>query len=292
MQAAPIELREMSKDLVLDIDDGSFMDGSTASPEILREVGEIKTLMSLIRRSIKDIQEDCERQNWTASIDSKKSQALEKLLEATNASALQARNKLRSMKEEADQLPAESEHRRTRMNVHAILSKKFISLLQEYHAVQNDFREKYKVRVRQQFAIVQPGASREQLDEILVKDNNQHIDRILSDSKHLQARNALLSIQEQKRDIHHLEKSIQELDTISTELSMATSIDEPQIEQLSKDFPPGQLVRKPEFYETEEYRKKKLRRKVIVITGATLSATALVVFIVWCFLTIYGVLPI
>jgi len=56
-----------------ELDDES---GAAFMPEFFEEVGQIKTLMSLIRRNIKLIQDEYNKQTWAAN-ESKKNDALE-----------------------------------------------------------------------------------------------------------------------------------------------------------------------------------------------------------------------
>jgi len=80
-------------DVVIEMDTLSSNQGEGDSsaellPEFFEEVGQIKTLMSLIRRNIKTVQDIYQKQALSA--DSKlMTSELESLLESTNASANQ-----------------------------------------------------------------------------------------------------------------------------------------------------------------------------------------------------------
>jgi len=101
-------LAELGKgDVVIELDNfSSSSDGvedtsDSVLPEFFEEVGQIKTLMSLIRRNIKSIQDIYLKQSISANSKLMTSE-LETLLDSTNASANQIRSKLKIMKQEID----------------------------------------------------------------------------------------------------------------------------------------------------------------------------------------------
>jgi len=104
-------------EVAIDIEDEN--EGAGFMPEFFDEVGQIKTLISLIRLNIKSIQEAYNKQVW-GSIDSPKNQKeLEQLLEATNTAANQVRTRLNKMKQENSKLPAENPQKKN-SNKHAL----------------------------------------------------------------------------------------------------------------------------------------------------------------------------
>jgi len=65
--------KSVQADVSIDMgEDGMDGEGEAFMPEFFEEVGQIKTLMSLIRRNIKAIQDEYNKQQWSASVDSKK----------------------------------------------------------------------------------------------------------------------------------------------------------------------------------------------------------------------------
>jgi t-SNARE complex subunit (syntaxin) len=259
-------------DVVVDVGEEGGEEGEAFMPEFFEEVGQIKNMMALIRKNIKLIQDEYNKQQWSASVDSKKNAVLEQLLDATNASALQIRNKLKTMKAENDRLPGESAQKRIRSNMHNILTKKFIALVQEYQALQNSYREKYRERVQRQAEIVKPGVSREEVDEMIVSGGNYFADKMLSDSKHLEAKNALLSIQEQQRDIKHLEKSIQELHQVFIDMAAIVEASQDSMTKVEDNTSSslaaaGTAVK--HVTKAEEYLMQRRRRAALLYGGIT-----------------------
>jgi len=240
-------------------------------PEFFEEVGQIKTLMSLIRRNIKLIQDEYNKQAWNAN-ETRKNEALEELLDSTNSAALQIRNKLKVMKAENDKLSGESAQKRIRSNMHNILSKKFIALVQEYQALQNSYKEKFRERVQRQAEIVKPGVTRDEVDEMISSGGNYFADKMLADSKHLEAKNALLNIQEQQRDLKHLEKSIQELHQVFLDMAAIVEASSDQVGKVENDVTrslssAGQAVK--HVTKAEEYLMQRRRRAALLYGGIT-----------------------
>jgi t-SNARE complex subunit (syntaxin) len=262
----------VQSDHVMDMGEEGGEEGEAFMPEFFEEVGQIKNLMSLIRRNIKAIQDEYNKQQWSASVDSKKSGPLEELLDSTNSSALQIRNKLKAMKAENDRLPGDSAQKRIRSNMHNILSKKFIALVQEYQTLQNNYREKYRERVQRQAEIVKPGVSREEVDEMITTGGNYFADKMLSDSKHLEAKNALISIQEQQRDIKHLEKSIQELNQVFIDMAALVEASQETVTKVEDNTTTslaaaGAAVK--HVTKAEEYLMQRRRRAALLYGGIT-----------------------
>jgi t-SNARE complex subunit (syntaxin) len=206
-------------EVVIDGGDEFGEDQGSFNPEFFEEVGQIKLLMSLIRRNVKSISDAYTRAMSSVENNSQKTEELDELMKSTNAAANQVRTKLKVMKQENDALPAENPQKRMRTNMHSLLTQKFIALVQEYQTVQTNYREKFRERFQRQAEIVKPGVTREEVDQMIETGTLSFADKMLSDQKHSEAKNALLSMQEQQRDLQHLEKSIQELNQVFIDLS-------------------------------------------------------------------------
>jgi len=204
-----------SMEVVVESNDDISEGQGSLSPEFFEEVGQIRSLTSLIRRNVKSIQEAYNKQAWS-SVDksSQKTDELEELMESTNSAANKVRNKLKSMKAANEALPSEDPQKKTRTHIHNVLTQKFISLITEYQTLQNNYKEKFRERVQKQAEIVKPGVTRDEVDEMIDTGSGIFADQILTESKHTEAKNALLQIQEQQRDLKQLEKSIQELNQL------------------------------------------------------------------------------
>lgn len=209
-------LSELSRpgklEVVVDSNEDLAEPDGSLSPEFFEEVGQIRSLTSLIRRNIKAIQQA--QNNFSLSADKKSQNDLEELMDSTNSSANKVRIKLKAMKDANDSLPSEDAQKKTRTHIHKILTQKFMALISEYQALQNNFRDKSREKVQKQAEIVKPGISREEVDEMISTGTGIFADQVLNDQKHREAKNALLEIQEQQRDLKQLEKSINELNQL------------------------------------------------------------------------------
>jgi len=176
------------------------------------------------------------------------------------------------MKSENDKLSGESAQKRIRTNMHNILSKKFIALVQEYQALQNSYKEKFRERVQRQAEIVKPGVSRDEVDEMIASGGNYFADKMLADSKHLEAKNALLNIQEQQRDLKNLEKSIQELNQVFLDMAAIVESTTDSVGKVETDVTrslhsAGQAVK--HVTKAEEYLMQRRRRAALLYGGIT-----------------------
>jgi len=264
---------QSDRQVAIDVGDDLNEEEQAFMPEFFAEVGQIKTQMSLIRKNIKTIQDIYDKQPW--SIDNGQNQKiseLEEILDSTNASSSQVRNKLKAMKAENDKLPAENAQKRIRTNMHAVLSKKFLVLLQEYQSIQNSYREKSRERFQRQAEIVQPGVTREQVDDMLATGGDYFGDKLLNDKKHSEAKNALLTIQEQQRDLKHLEKSIQDLHQVFMDMAILVESTSEAMEKvelnMSKTVESGTLAVQY-VKEAEESTMQRRRKMTLLATGIT-----------------------
>jgi t-SNARE complex subunit (syntaxin) len=217
-------LSELGKgDVVIEMDTFSNNQDDPSDsmlPEFFEEVGQIKTLMSLIRRNIKSIQDIYQKQALSA--DGKlMTNELESLLDSTNSSASQIRNKLKVMKAEIDK--SDDAQKRIRSNMHSTLTKKFLEIMTEYQTLQTQYKEKFHERVKRQAEIVKPNISDEEVNKIINSGNSDGLftEQVVVD-RHTEAKNALMFIQEEQRGLKQLEKSIVELQQLFIDFAAAS----------------------------------------------------------------------
>jgi t-SNARE complex subunit (syntaxin) len=274
-------LSELGKgDTVIEMTEFSEDDNNTALPEFFEEVGQIKTLMSLIRRNIKSIQEIYLKQSISA--DSKlMTSELGTLLDSTNASANQIRSKLKLMKKEIDR--SDDSNNRIKNNMHSTLLKKFLELMSEYQTLQSQYKEKFQERVKRQAEIVNPNISEDEINKIISTGSS---DALFSDQvvdRHTEAKNALMYIQEEQRGLRQLEKSLLELQQLFIDLSTAVEGHSTNIEQLERDAYETTLVVQQGVTQlaiANEYAAARRRRVAAVITTITFILLTIVAIIV------------
>jgi len=284
-------LSELGKgDTVLEMDNFSSSNDDASDsvlPEFFEEVGQIKTLMSLIRRNIKSIQDIYLKQSISADSRLMTSE-LETLLDSTNASANQIRSKLKIMKNEIDK--SDDSNKRIKNNMHSTLMKKFLELMSEYQTLQTQYKEKFQERVKRQAEIVNPNISEEEVNKII---NTGSSDGLFSDQvvdRHSNAKNALMYIQEEHRGLKQLEKSLLELQQLFIDLSSAVEGQSTNIEQLERDTTETSIVVQQGVTHlaiANEYAATRRRRVAALITTVTFIFLCIVGIIVAQLLTGY-----
>jgi len=259
-------------------DMGDSEDAGSFDPAFFEEVGQIKSLMSLIRRNVKSIMEAYTRAMASVENNSQKTEELDELMKSTNAAAGQVRNRLKSLKQENDALPPENLQKRMRTNMHSLLTQKFIALVQEYQTVQTNYREKFRERFHRQAEIVKPGVTREEVDQMITAGGLSFADKMLSENKHTEAKNALVSIQEQQRDLKHLEQSIQELNQVFLDMSTIVEASTAKVDSVGSHV--GQSVAysgSAAKSASDALESANTRRKRIAIAGTIVTVVVLVI---------------
>jgi len=277
-------LSELGKgDTVIEMDNFSSPDDDSSDsvlPEFFEEVGQIKTLMSLIRRNIKSIQDIYQKQSLSADSRLMTSE-LETLLDSTNASSNQIRSKLKIMKVEIDK--SDDSNKRIKSNMHSTLTKKFLELMSEYQSLQTQYKEKFQERVKRQAEIVNPNISEEEINKIITTGSS---DALFSDQvvdRHSNAKNALMYIQEEHRGLKQLEKSLLELQQLFIDLSAAVDSHSTNIEQLERDTAETTIVVQQGVTQlaiANEYAAARRRRMAALITTVTFILLTIVGIVV------------
>jgi len=273
-------LSELGKgDTVIEMDTFSEDSSDSILPEFFEEVGQIKTLMSLIRRNIKSIQDIYQKQSLSA--DSKlMTSELETLLDSTNASANQIRSKLKLMKQELDK--SDDSKKRIKNNMHVTLTKKFLDLMTEYQTLQSQYKEKFQERLKRQAEIVNPNISEEEINKIMTGSS----DALFSDQvvdRHTDAKNALMYIQEEHKGLKQLEKSLLELQQLFIDLSAAVESHSTNIEQLEREVGETTIVVQQGVTElaiANEYAATRRRRIAALITTVTFILLTIVALVI------------
>uniref|UniRef100_A0A7S4IGT6 t-SNARE coiled-coil homology domain-containing protein n=1 Tax=Prymnesium polylepis TaxID=72548 RepID=A0A7S4IGT6_9EUKA len=220
-------LGELRGPTVPDVEIGLPVGGDTAFMQsFFDEVQEIKKIMSTIRYNIRQIEQNHGECLTAISAEQSKesSMRLEGLMKETNGAASQVRNKLKTLDLENKDFARRNEgasEARIRSNMHGTLTRKFVDLMAEYQEIQTKYKNKYRERGERQYRVVNPNATREEIDAALAGDQQEiFTQHILQGPGHAQARNALADIQERHRDITRLETSIQELHQLFLDMSV------------------------------------------------------------------------
>ena len=146
--------------------------GSAFMQAFFDEVQEIKKIMSSIRYNIRQIEQNHgECLTAISAEQSRESSArLEDLMKETNGAASQVRNKLKTLDLENKDFARRNEgasEARIRSNMHGTLTRKFVDIMAEYQEIQTKYKNKYRERGERQYRVVNPTATREEIDAAL-----------------------------------------------------------------------------------------------------------------------------
>eukprot|EP00966_Prymnesium_polylepis_P246922 5710064-Prymnesium_polylepis.1 len=166
-------LGELRGPTVPDVEIGLPVGGDTAFMQsFFDEVQEIKKIMSTIRYNIRQIEQNHGECLTAISAEQSKesSMRLEGLMKETNGAASQVRNKLKTLDLENKDFARRNEgasEARIRSNMHGTLTRKFVDLMAEYQEIQTKYKNKYRERGERQYRVVNPNATREEIDAAL-----------------------------------------------------------------------------------------------------------------------------
>eukprot|EP01094_Clydonella_sp_ATCC50884_P011757 TRINITY_DN2158_c0_g1_i1.p1 TRINITY_DN2158_c0_g1~~TRINITY_DN2158_c0_g1_i1.p1 ORF type:complete len:306 (-),score=121.44 TRINITY_DN2158_c0_g1_i1:160-1035(-) len=206
---------------------GSFLD----------EVSHIKGRIKEIEANVQEINSLKKSQAWNDD-DEGADGRLEELLEDTNRIANEVRNRLKRLNQENKQMDSGDPDLRTRRTQLGGLVRSFQSTIQNLQKAEEQYRDKYKDRVKRQAKIVDPDISDRQVEEMIERGDNPQqafASAILDDQRHNEAKNALVYIQEQHRDIQKLEKSIVELHQLFVDMNALVEAQQDMLDSIDKN---------------------------------------------------------
>eukprot|EP01101_Sappina_pedata_P005749 TRINITY_DN2708_c0_g1_i1.p1 TRINITY_DN2708_c0_g1~~TRINITY_DN2708_c0_g1_i1.p1 ORF type:complete len:366 (-),score=133.17 TRINITY_DN2708_c0_g1_i1:81-1148(-) len=187
--------------------------------EFFAEVANVKNLMSLVRRNIQTMQNEANQDTYNGH------GGLDHLLDETNTVSGQIRKRLDGLKREATRQDDEQANQRVKMGTYKSLAQKFIDMMGLYQQVQTSYQQRCEQRFHRQAQIINPDITEEEATNMMhsaMADPNFVMVFAEQEQKE-RAKNALLYIQEQRRDLVLLESSINEVHQMF--LDMATLVD-------------------------------------------------------------------
>jgi len=205
--------------------------------EYFEEVNSIQEGMAAIRRNLLSIEEKYGQSLVTMDMEqgAKSSEELERLIDSTNLTAQDIRNKLKQLDESSKKNkgkggPAQA---KIRSNMQGALTKKFLDLMQEYQELQTKYKNKFRERVATQYKMVKPDATGEEIDEAIESGDTQIFAKAILDTERKnQAKSALAYIESKSNDIKRLEQSIQELHNLFLDMAIMVEAQGELIDQI------------------------------------------------------------
>lgn len=259
-----------------DIEMGVVNQQGTLTTDSFREVGELKTLMGTVRQNIKQLEQKYSQSLNAVSTEQSNriNSEIQMIIDSTNASVNEVRTRLKSM-EASDTAYAGSQgalaaDARIRINLHKSLTQQFLDLVQAYHDAQTNYKTKYKTKMQQQFKIVKPNATQEEIDAAVESGDTSRIfaPQSLDPRLQQQASAASAYIEARHNDIVQLERNIYELHQLFVDMSLLVQHQQELLDRI-EDHVGGAIVHtqaaNSELKTTHEYQKKS-RKKMIIIT--------------------------
>ncbi|KAJ2391977.1 hypothetical protein GGI23_005315, partial [Coemansia sp. RSA 2559] len=160
------------------------------------------------------------------------------------------------------------------------LVKAFAARLERYREVGRDYSELYKSRLRRQYEIANPNATREEIDDALDNDEaaNVFAQAIKSSNRRENATVVLKNVQQRRADIHQIEKTMLGLSELSQEISQMVIQQQEQIDSIEgaiEDAHEYTVDGVKKVHKATEYAKKTRKMKWCLLILAVLVAAAI-----------------
>ncbi|KAJ4458992.1 putative syntaxin 1A [Paratrimastix pyriformis] len=184
------------------------MEGGGENAEFYRQVRTLKEHMEQVGGEIREFVERAERSKETYAKDKMRENEewIEQRTTALTTSLSRVRTELGQMKDEYEKLPQGCADRRIRRNMHDILTRQFMAVMEEYSVAQANHKAYIKGRAKRTLQTFQ-GMSEEEADRIA-----ENLNPALADMSTLSSKDAILNhLQERHEAILALESSIREL---------------------------------------------------------------------------------
>jgi len=273
-QSRMAELASKQTGAGIDVELSSFPQEPVASEvdNFLDEVNNVRSQMGTLRRLLDEIARGYDEQIWS-SVQAGAAAPLHEQLQKTNTVANSIRNQLKKMGEENKGLSVNDQNARVRRNQLALLIKTFTEMMNEYKDLQENYATKYKDRVKRQAKIVSPAVTDQQVEEMM--DHGQP-DALFRGATldHAEAKNALIFIQEQHRDVMELEKSIMALHQMFIDLAALVDAQQNMVDHIEVN------VSSAVMQTTKALQKLEVAEQHVIAKRWKLFALAVILFII------------
>ncbi|CAG8615334.1 20070_t:CDS:2, partial [Racocetra fulgida] len=171
-------------------------------------------------RSIRDnltALKDLYKRTLTVEIEdesSRMSRQIDLLISETSRISSQISHKLAVMEQSNKSLEGQDQARKRLTQKHATLAKSFMDEMTKYRRMQMENAGKYRNKIAEEYRKVNPDATQEEIDQLIDND----INKIQSSEQSNQSRTILAEIKDRQRDVRRIEKSINELNKMFSEV--------------------------------------------------------------------------
>ncbi|CAI2185405.1 8445_t:CDS:2, partial [Funneliformis geosporum] len=194
---------------------------STGGGQSLGEFFKEAKMIRNIKENTSGIEDLHKRTLVTVTNDesSRMSRQLDLLISETIRVAGQISNKLAMMEQNNKMVTNVQDQTQIRLAQHATLVKTFIDTMTAYRQMQLDNEKRYKKRIERQYRIVKPDATQQDIDQLISEKTGQTFaSQALLTTSVERSRSVLKEIQDRQRDILKIERSINELNKIFSEV--------------------------------------------------------------------------
>jgi len=206
--------------------------------DFFTEVGIVKNSMNKIRNNIDLIKDNYSKTLAGAASEQSKNanEDVSRWMEEIQDEQRKVRSILLKMADQNKNATPGATETRMRVNMHGTLTRKFMSLMQEYEELQTKYKNKIKDTVKRQLKIVNPEATEEQIDKVVEEKGSDpsHIftEQMLDGARHQAAKDALMYVQNKHNDILRIEESILELHRLFQEMAILVETQSEIIDQI------------------------------------------------------------
>ncbi|KAG5452046.1 Syntaxin-1A [Clonorchis sinensis] len=152
--------------------------------------------------------------------DSELDRRLQSLTKVIRDNALHVRATLKTFEDASDKSPLlGSVQDRVKSTQHASLSRQLVAIMNDYNKSQLEYRDKCKLRIRNQLAVAGSMLSEDEIEDMLEKKNPEIFTQAIMASTEA-AKRSLCDIEARHADIIRLEKSVEELRDLFTTLAL------------------------------------------------------------------------
>ncbi|CAL7947716.1 unnamed protein product [Xylocopa violacea] len=244
--------------------------------EVLNEVEEIRNLIQLVAENIAIVRDI--HNNVLSYTNKGLQKEMDSRTHTISQTSFRIQRKLREMGKDIapiDDLTLTSVregpiHMRIKALQYTTMINLFTEIMEEYNVTMFRYREKCRLLLHQQKLLIRKHITSEELEKLLdAPENNLFVDNILEDSRI--AKQQLMDIQSRHNDILKLEKSIEEIRDMFTEMAFLI---EKQGERLnSVEYFAGKTVGNVDYGRTDlekaerksrRYRKTKIKLAIII----------------------------
>lgn len=274
MQDRLLELKPEQESLMSQDPEMGQKKKSEFMAEFFQHVGVIKSMMGEIKNNIRIIEQK-HGQTLTDVYGGKQfKEELDDYTDQTNAKAGQVKTLLKNMdgdNETFSKQNPDSSEARIRKNMHQQLTKKFMEHMTEYQEVQTKYKNKYRETVERQYKIVKPDATPDEVEKVLDGGSDTIFTDHMLVGNAQAAKNALADIQERHHDIQRLERSINELYELFSDLALLVDAQGELLDQIehsvgqAKDYTQAAVK---DLHKANEYAKSSRKENVLHCNNA------------------------